>query len=168
MSFVDMLYNVLSITALGALSVRARIAFDERRAGRVAFCIGFGLFVIRSLALRWLSGVNQGIGVKPDPNWRDFLASTFVALAVTILFFAGLLWATIEEYKEFRQRRKEKRLLKKQQGELKDKDREIDRLNQKAVRQEGAVESTGYWDGKEGRVRPRFEKGLGDERSVFF
>jgi hypothetical protein len=162
MTLLDIFYNALSIAGLGLLSVRARIAFDERRWGRVTFCIAFGLFVIRSLALRWLAGVNQGIGIKPDPNWRDFLASTFVALAVTILFFAGLLWATIEEYHEFKQRRKEKRLLKKQQGQLKDKDREIDRLNQKTTLKDSAVESTGFWNGKR-MVRPRFEKGYGDE-----
>jgi hypothetical protein len=141
MGFTDVLYNVLSIAGLGLLSVRARIAFDERRWGRVTFCIAFGLFVARSLVLRWLSGVNQSWGIKPDANWRDFLSSTFVALVITILFFIGLLWATIEEYHEFKRRRMERRLLKKQKQELITKDKEIDRLNQKATMHDAARES---------------------------
>jgi hypothetical protein len=157
MGFIDILYNVLSLTALGLLSARARIAFDERRLGRVTFCISFGLFVVRSLVLRWLSGASQGVGLQPDSNWRDFLSSTPVALVVTIFFFIGLAWTTLEEYHDFRARRRERKRL---QSELKAKDREIDRLNQKAVLKDGAVEATGFWDGRR-MVRPRSDRGYG-------
>jgi hypothetical protein len=141
MSFADIMINSGSIFALLLLAIRARIAYDQRKWGRTAFCISFGIFVMRTLALRWLTGITKSGGVGPDPQFAAILSGSEVTILIVILIVGGLAWVTIEEYWEFREQRRLKKLAKLQESAIKAKDREIDRLNQKANLKDAAPEN---------------------------
>lgn len=169
MNFFDWVVNIGCILCLLLSSVRAAVAYDQRKMGRFAFCVSFGIFVLRVLLARWLTGVTKSAGVSPNAELAAFISSNEATVVIVILVVGSFAWVTIEEYWENRERRRLKRIATQQVKSLIDKDKEIDRLSQSATLADGALDASD-WNGKERRTRPRIDKnkGLGSDDSRFY
>jgi hypothetical protein len=124
---LDVFINIVTILGLILRALRGRIAYEQHRNGRAAFCFAFGLTILRSLLLRWLSGVTRG-GILPDDRVRDFLNHPVVFLLLYTGLFLALVWVTWEEFNEYRHNRAQKLKIKAQENDLARKEKELDEL----------------------------------------
>ena len=124
----DVITNLVFLLGLGLVSTIAYIALDQKKFGKALFFIVFGSTILRSLVLRWLSGITDS-NLGPNKQLNDFLKSNEITTIIYIVLFAALIWFFVEEIFEFRDKRKLRRFAESQLKTIKEKNNEIDGKN---------------------------------------
>lgn len=97
----DIGLQVLVGLSLLLFAWRARLAFDQRRWGRMCFCVAFAWLLLRSLLIRLAGGPVQGVAAQ-DPEFAVFLSSPPVYVFTVLFGLIGLCWVTWDENQEER------------------------------------------------------------------